>query len=311
MGDKRVICANGHYYDGSKYSKCPHCAEGLARVEPSFFSTANTQKKDMNEEGKKTGKKSFFSRKKVDVRRSDQNVVPVSKKEMVETSVNDENQDNHDLTRGLQTLERRDESVKMEMPHTASGGVINKVSDVTEQRKQQEVKKVIEEAKTEPQVMAQKVSQEKMDLSEAFEQATMPQKKQIDKDKTVSFFSTGGKTEPPVGYLICVAGEDFGCGFPLKSGNNAIGRGQSMDVVVMDPKVSREKQAFVMYEPKNRQFFVRPGEGTGLCYLNGEIVLSPMPIHQFDKLGVGDTELMLIAVCCEQFGWEDYEKTGE
>ena len=84
-----------------------------------------------------------------------------------------------------------------------------------------------------------------------------------------------------------------------------------MDVVIKDPKVSREKQAFVMYEPKNRQFFLKPGEGSGLCYLNGDVVLAPIEIHAYDKIGVGDTELMLIVVCCEKFGWEDCKATEE
>ena len=78
-----------------------------------------------------------------------------------------------------------------------------------------------------------------------------------------------------------------------------------MDVVIRDPKVSREKQAFVLYDPKSRKFYVRPGEGSGLCYLNDELVMSSVEMHQFDRLILGDTELMLIAVCCEQFSWDD------
>lgn len=128
-----------------------------------------------------------------------------------------------------------------------------------------------------------------------------------DEGKTVGYFSKG-KIEPPTGYLICVAGEDYGMGFPLKTGNNSIGRSVSMDVVIMDEKVSREKQAFVMYEPRKREFYMKPGEGTGLCYLNGELVLEPMKMKAFDVILLGDTKLMLVPVCCEQFSWDEVEE---
>ena len=129
--------------------------------------------------------------------------------------------------------------------------------------------------------------------------------KDLDDMKTVGYYSTGKATEPPVGYLICTKGDDYGTGFLLKSGNNTIGRSASMDVVVMDMKVSREKQAFVMYEPHKREFYVKPGEGSGLCYFNGDVVLGPMKMNAYDKIGVGDTELMLIPVCTQEFSWDD------
>lgn len=125
-----------------------------------------------------------------------------------------------------------------------------------------------------------------------------------DEGKTVGYFSVG-RTEPPVGYLICTAGEDYGVGFLLKSGSNSLGRSASMDVTITDGKVSREKQAFVLYEPMKREFYLKPGEGAGLCYLNGELVLGPVKMKAFDLIGMGDTRLMLVPVCCEKFSWEE------
>lgn len=49
----RVICANGHYYDGSKYTKCPHCAEGLARVEQSVFAAADSGNREADNKTQK------------------------------------------------------------------------------------------------------------------------------------------------------------------------------------------------------------------------------------------------------------------
>lgn len=143
-------------------------------------------------------------------------------------------------------------------------------------------------------------------LSAAFAASAQTSDKS-DEGKTVGYFSKG-KIEPPTGYLICIAGEDYGMGFPLKTGNNSIGRSVSMDVVIMDEKVSREKQAFVMYEPRKREFYMKPGEGTGLCYLNEELVLEPVKMEAFDLILLGDTKLMLVPVCCERFSWDEVER---
>ena len=146
-------------------------------------------------------------------------------------------------------------------------------------------------------------------LSSAFSKVSEPPKTvPSDDGKTIGFFSTGHATEPPVGYLMCIAGEDFGTGFPLKSGNNTIGRSQSMDVVVMDTKVSREKQAYIMYEPYKREFYIKPGESSGLCYFNEEVVLAPMKMKAYDVIMLGDTKLMLFPICSAQFSWDDYTK---
>ena len=219
---------------------------------------------------------------------------------------------NHNLTRGLQSVPyttAKEEPVDRTMllsnePDTVYTNVPESKRDVTGTVPSQPTTSQPAMVQPVQPVMAQPMVPQQ-NLSVAFAEAITPQNKEIDKNKTMSFFSTAGNTEPPVGYLICTAGEDFGTGFLLKSGNNTIGRGQSMDVIIMDPKVSREKQAFVMYDPVSRKFFLKPGEGSGLCYINGQVVLVPMELKPFEKLKVGDTELMLIAVCCEQFSWDD------
>ena len=319
MSDNRMICVNGHYYDGSKYEKCPHCAEGMARVEPSVFSTTSTKSKETEDAGHKKGIKigGLFKKKTEEVNTEVPKSAPI--KESVEVMpVQQRVEDaNHNLTRGLQSVPyttAKEEPVDRTMLLSNEPDIVH--TNVTEP-KRDVTGTVPSQPTTSQPVMAQSAMVQSVqpvmaqpmvpqqNLSAAFAEAITPQNKEIDKNKTMSFFSTAGNTEPPVGYLICTAGEDFGTGFLLKSGNNTIGRGQSMDVIIMDPKVSREKQAFVMYDPVSRKFFLKPGEGSGLCYINGQVVLMPMELKPFEKLKVGDTELMLIAVCCEQFSWDD------
>ena len=178
----------------------------------------------------------------------------------------------------------------------------NKAEEEATRSKEQEPYNQPEEVK--PPIS--KPEEKSQSLSAAFAASSQTGEKS-DEGKTVGYFSKG-KIEPPTGYLICVAGEDYGMGFPLKTGNNSIGRSVSMDVVIMDEKVSREKQAFVMYEPRKREFYMKPGEGTGLCYLNEELVLEPVKMKAFDLILLGDTKLMLVPVCCERFSWAEVEE---
>ena len=300
MSDNRMICVNGHYYDGSKYDVCPHCADGMGRVEPSAFSTTTGKEKEAEETNPKKGIKlgGLFKKKSEEVIKEEPKpITETVEKKMAQPVTEDRN---HNLTKGLQSVPQMMQSEGDTNNKTMglSDNIVKEASSANVYPAPVVEKTLVETITSQPVATEQK-------LSTAFEQAIAPQSQEIDKSKTMSFFTTAGNTEPPVGYLICIAGEDYGTGFALKTGNNAIGRSQSMDVVIMDPKVSREKQAFVMYEPISRKFFIKPGEGSGLCYINDQIVLMPMEIHQFDKLKIGDTQLMLITVCCEQFSWDE------
>ncbi|MDL2288979.1 FHA domain-containing protein [Oscillospiraceae bacterium OttesenSCG-928-F05] len=130
-----------------------------------------------------------------------------------------------------------------------------------------------------------------------------------DDEKTVSFYKRSMGTEPVVGWLVCVEGAHFGEDFRLKSGRNFIGRAPSMDVAISkDSSVSREKHAVVVYEPKNHIFLVQPGDSKELCYLNDDVVLSAEKLKLNDLLTVGETKLMFVPCCGDQFNWEMQKK---
>lgn len=285
----RVICPNGHFYDGDKYSACPHCAEGVKAVEPSYFDHISKNQKATEPQDEKKEKKKGIRWKK------DNSEIPSS-----ETFY----------------LFGRDETMEQKSEYTATPGTASIGSNIVSKQTENPANSV-SYSNTGAGVAEQEVSRQSMDLGSAIKAAQTPSVPKVqlaynqapsDEGKTVGFFSNGLSDDPPVGYLICIAGDDFGRGFLLKSGNNAIGRSQSMDVVITDPKVSREKQAFVLYEPHKRVFYVKPGEGNGLCYFNDELVMMPMQINPYDVITIGDTRLMLIAVCSERFSWEDVEK---
>ncbi len=130
-----------------------------------------------------------------------------------------------------------------------------------------------------------------------------------DDNKTVGFFSSLMGVEPVVGWLVCVVGEHFGEDFRLKSGRNFIGRGSGMDVCISkDLTVSRDRHGIVIYEPRGNMFLIQPGDSKELCYLNGEVVLSPQKLNAHDRILVGKTELMFMPCCTATFTWENIDQ---
>lgn len=260
----KLMCANGHFYDGDMYSTCPHCEGGMEAAKPDPFLMKHHNEYPSVSENTSKEKRGFFHRKKVE---------DDSHTEILTPDVEDDNYEKTEIIidEEEKEVEIQEEAKSVELSFNAA------------------YKKAMAEPviPKEPAIMKQAISSPK----------------DLDEGKTIGFFSTG-TTEPPVGYLICIKGEDYGTGFALKSGNNSIGRSQSMDVVILDAKVSREKQAFVMYEPHKRDFYLKPGEGTGLCYLNDDILLEIQKLKAYDKISLGDSELLFIPVCGEQFSWE-------
>jgi hypothetical protein len=115
-----------------------------------------------------------------------------------------------------------------------------------------------------------------------------------------------GKTDPVVGWLVCLEGPDRGKDFRLHMEKNYIGRAPGMDVILDgDNTVSREKHGVIIFDPKRQAFWVLPGEASGLVYLNGDIVHSPTQMHADDVIEVGKTKLVLIPFCGEKYTWSE------
>ena len=163
--------------------------------------------------------------------------------------------------------------------------------------------------------------------SEAVSQGGLGQQFANAQAKTVGFFSvpstsaqTGApaainsssdsktvSTEPVVGWLVSVKGEHLGECFNIYSGKSSMGRSQNNRIVFSkDGQISREKHAFIMYEPKKREFFIQSGDSSGLTYLNDENVIGSKKINAFDIIELGGSQFVFVPLCCEKFAWESY-----
>lgn len=140
-------------------------------------------------------------------------------------------------------------------------------------------------------------------------------KKEISKvGKTVGRYvsSTSGETiEPVVGWLIGVKGTYFGQGFPLKTGNNKVGRGNEFHVKLLDDdSISKTCMAIITYDGKGRKFSIRAGESDQLSYLNGEALYDRAMLHGYEEIEFGDSEknkFIFVPLCGEKFDWGNYE----
>lgn len=128
-------------------------------------------------------------------------------------------------------------------------------------------------------------------------------------DLTVGYYANLIEKEPVVGFLVCTKGHYFGDFFDLKSGRNFIGRSRNMDVVLdMDTSVSRERHAIIIYEPRSKTFIAQAGDSHAMFYVNNEVVLTTQVLKAYDRISIGNSELMIIPCCGPEFSWEDEKK---
>lgn len=325
----RIICANGHFYDADKYASCPHCAEGMAPAPKGYFDVREDmlEKKDKSEKREKKGLFGMMSKREAHIKETDKknNLQRANSFEKTMRIFENDNAGEIDDTR-IQEYDDADKTLglnEFEDSNRSLGMSPYDDPDKTQALRPDEFKTPMTTfaSVSRPKTTSETTSSLQSELI----RATDARKQLADEEKTMSFFSSvsstvamttsetdegktkslfSGVTEPPVGYLVCIKGEDFGRGYLLKSGNNTIGRSQSMDVVILDPKVSRDRQAFVMYEPRKREFYLKPGEGSSLTYYEDELVLAPVKINAYGKISFGETDLLLILVCCEKFSWD-------
>jgi hypothetical protein len=143
--------------------------------------------------------------------------------------------------------------------------------------------------------------------------------------KTVGFFSSGRSSsssesdssegsaanvpsdEPVVGWLVCIGGPNLGQSFNIYAGRNSLGRSNNNKIVVnKDRSISREKHAWIIYEPKNGEFFALPGDSSGLTYVNEQNIMQATKLEKWSYIDVGNTRLTLVPLCDGEFSWETY-----
>ena len=114
-----------------------------------------------------------------------------------------------------------------------------------------------------------------------------------------------GTFDPVVGWLVVLEGLGRGQFRPIRYGQNGVGRGQDLRISIDfgDQRISRDPHAFVIYDEVQRRFFVRDNGKSNIVRLNGEAVLTHAELHDRDRLTIGETTLLFVALCDQNFDW--------
>ena len=112
--------------------------------------------------------------------------------------------------------------------------------------------------------------------------------------------------DPPAGWLVIVDGPGKGRAVTLGLHHNPIGRDAESRVVLDygDDTISRSRHLVVTYDPEGRRFWVTPGDGTNLCYVNDQPVLASMPLEPCARIRTGRTTLRFVPLCGPDFSWD-------
>src|SRR5215471_2215543 len=123
-------------------------------------------------------------------------------------------------------------------------------------------------------------------------------------EATISSLRKSVGVDPVVGWLVCVQGPDCGQDYRIRSRRNFIGRSPEMDIcIASDRGVSRNKHAIISYDRKKNAFKLIPGGSNSLLYLNDEELEVPSPIQSYDRIELGETELVFVPFCGARFQW--------
>ena len=126
-----------------------------------------------------------------------------------------------------------------------------------------------------------------------------------DSERTVALIRHRIGIDPVVGWLVCVEGPEKGRDYRIHSDNNFIGRSEKMDICIRgDDTISRENHAVVSYDMRDKIFYFSPGDGRSIVRLNDKALFMTSEIHTYDRIEVGNTKLVFLPLCGEEFDWE-------
>ncbi len=310
---KIVRCKNGDWYDADEFDACPHC--GASPIDDESKTSGGKRKKGRSFGGlfgKTSDRSSSAEQKGTSSLESKRNVGNESRESGVTEAK---------WAKVAPAAEAKNKGVNPTLDFWQGGsgseGEQSEMNPLEEWAQQQGINSGESVGRQAP-----KPQEESGSLRDVVRKATASSE-----GKTMGYFNAvasgkadNGSTgvhaapsfEPAVGWLVCVGGGSFGRCFEIYAEKNSIGRSEENRIVISDDEsISRIKHAFIIYEPKKRNFYLQPGEGNGLTYLNGEYITESKKLKPHDIIELGGSRLLFMPLCSESFSWEDYILKGE
>ena len=114
--------------------------------------------------------------------------------------------------------------------------------------------------------------------------------------------------EPVVAWLVVIGGPGLGAFRPLFTGNNTIGRATANRVPVDfgDDSISSQEQAYIRYDAADREFLFVPNlSKTNVVSVNEQKPTSAVRLQPMDVITMGQTQLVFVPFCGEDFDWSE------
>ncbi len=311
-----VKCKNNHFYDRDIYPKCPHCGETVLMGEAEQDKSETKPKRKLF--GKKKEEKSLV--RVEEHPRNPEEQVPV-----ISSSTSNQDNSKTEAMNFEQFAKPKydDKSATMDYWSLSTSQskkvdaekLENEVPPETDSNRKDDLNRYVDPVSYAEVPKVEKAESEQS-LSNAIKKASANSA-----GKTMSYFSSvisniseessapQAPTDPVVGWLVCVGGKHFGQCFNIATGKNSIGRDETNKIILpLDNSVSRSKHALITYEPKKRNFYLQPGESSGLTYLNDDYIDESKILRAKDIIELGESKFIFIPLCDESFTWEDYIK---
>lgn len=134
-------------------------------------------------------------------------------------------------------------------------------------------------------------------------------KREEEEKETLEGAENNKKKKRIYGWLVCSKGPDAGSDYKIHGGKNFIGRGEDMDIKILgDNSISKRNHAVLAYDIKLDKAMLLPGDSEGMVYLGGEAVYLPTKLHSYDKIEIGNSLFVYVALCDGQFAWDEEDK---
>lgn len=128
----------------------------------------------------------------------------------------------------------------------------------------------------------------------------------MNKTQFVDSFTSAGAPAPVVGWLVAAEGPCRGTDYRIHTGYNYIGRETGDICIHGDNTISAEKDANVTFVPQTRKFYIAHELGKNVLLVNDMPVIGgSMELHNYDRITIGNTKLIFVGLCGENFIWGD------
>lgn len=119
-------------------------------------------------------------------------------------------------------------------------------------------------------------------------------------------------SDPVVGWLVVIKGPGSGNALALGYGANSIGRAETNRIRLEfgDDLISRNSHAVLTYDPRGRKFYIQPGAGAGLIYIDDQPVLVPRELEARNRILMGNTHLYFLPLCGDVFDWQELQENN-